>query len=304
MPYAIPANISYEERLVGPLTVKQSLYLGACLMAAYFIYTTLDFGPANMLKMPIAGLLVVLGIGLAFFKLDVWLGNYFEFMQQTKKSSWISPAARQLMGIKSIRADAVFLHDNRVLGLIKVKPINFGVLSEEDRDTVVYGFLEFLNALNFPIQIVMRSVNLDLEDYLRHLKRRITQRDDKVALAYYEHFAEYMRSYIKVNKINDRHFYIVIPGQKKKSEKETIDYLETQCSEIINRLSLSGIIAERMNNRQLLNFYKSYFTDSFDLFDSYISPITMYRKMWRDAPQGVKDLKGSANENEQKKEAK
>jgi hypothetical protein len=225
-------------------------------------------------------------------------------MQQTKKSSWISPAARQLMGIKSIRADAVFLHDNRVLGLIKVKPINFGVLSEEDRDTVVYGFLEFLNALNFPIQIVMRSVNLDLEDYLRHLKRRITQRDDKVALAYYEHFAEYMRSYIKVNKINDRHFYIVIPGQKKKSEKETIDYLETQCSEIINRLSLSGIIAERMNNRQLLNFYKSYFTDSFDLFDSYISPITMYRKMWRDAPQGVKDLKGSANENEQKKEAK
>ena len=198
------------------------------------------------------------------------------------------------MGVKSIRADAVYMKDNRLLGVIRVKPINFGVLSPQDRDTVIYGFLEFLNSLNIPIQIVMRSVNLDIEDYLRHLKRRIVQRDDKVALAYYEHFAEYMRSYIKVNKINDRHFYIIISGKKMKTEKETVDLLETQCSAIMLRLSLSGIVAERLNSRQLLNLYKSYFTDSFELYDSFISPITMYRKMWKEAPKPMKDMMGRA----------
>ena len=140
----------------------------------------------------------------------------------------------------------------------------------------------------------MRSVNLDLEDYLRHLKRRIVQRDDKIALAYYEHFSEYMRSYIKVNKINDRHFYIVVTGQKRKTHNETLDILSTQCDELIGRLSLSGIVAERMNSKQLLNFYSSYFTDSFELSETYISPITMYRKMWKEAPQPIKDMKGSA----------
>jgi hypothetical protein len=294
MPYAIPAQVKYEERLVGPLTIKQSLYLFGCLLVAGFVY--FDSGMPDIVRIPIALLLALFGLGLAFMNLDVFLTNYLSFMQQTKKSSWISPEARKLMGLRSIRASAVFLQDNRVLGVIKVKPINFGVLSAEDRDTVIYGFLEFLNSLNFSIQIVMRSVNLDLEDYLRHLKRRIVQRDDKVALAYYEHFAEFMRSYIKSNKINDRHFYIVIPGQKKKTEKETIDYLETQCSEIMGRLSLSGIVAERMNDRQLLNFYKSYFTDSFELYDSYISPITMYRKMWKEAPKPIKDLKGRPGE--------
>ncbi len=292
MPYAIPANIRYEERLVGPLTIKQTLYMGVALMAAGFIYFSTDLPSA--VKMPLALVLALAGAGFAFFNLDVWLGNYIGFMQQTKKTSWISPAARKLMNVKSIRADVVFMQDARVLGVIKVRPINFGVLSEQDRDTVIYGFLEFLNALNFPIQICMRSVNLDLEDYLNHLKRRIVQRDDKIALAYYEHFAEYMRSYIKVNKINDRHFYVIVPTQKKKTEKETIDYLETQCEEIIGRLSLSGIVAERMNTRQLINYYKSYFTDSFELYESYISPITMYRKMWKEAPKPVQDLKGSA----------
>jgi hypothetical protein len=294
MPYAIPANIKYEERLVGPLTIKQSLYLGGCIIGAYIIYSYTDI--TEPFRTALAGVLVLFGIGLAFFNIDVFLGNYISFMGQNRRTSWISPAARKLMGIKSIRGNVVYLQNSKIVGVLKVKPINFGVLSEQDRDTVIYGFLEFLNALNFPIQIVMRSVNLDLEDYLRHLKRRIVQRDDKVALAYYEHFAEYMRSYIKVNKINDRHFYIIVPGQRKKSEKETIDYLETQCAELTGRLSLSGIVAERMNDRQLLNFYKSYFTDSFELFDSYISPITMYRKMWKDAPQPVKDMKGAQSE--------
>jgi len=287
MPVAIPAPIKYEERLIGPLTIKQSVYLGFCLLIAGYVFNA--SGIPEPLNMVIAGFFALLGIGFAFFNLEEFATNYIGFMQQTKQSSWISPAARKLMNVRSIRADAVFLHDNRVLGVLKVKPINFGVLSEQDKDTVIYGFLEFLNSLNFPIQIVMRSVNLDLEDYLRHLKRRIVQRDDKVALAYYEHFSEYMRNYIKVNKINDRHFYIIINGQKKNTEKETIDYLETQCTEIINRLSISGIVAERLNTKQILNFYKSYFTDSFELYDSYISPITMYRKMWKEAPRPIKD---------------
>lgn len=289
MPYAIPANIKYEERLLGPLTIKQSLYLAVGLIGAGFVYFNKVLNPT--IKTPVALLLAGLGAAFAFFNLEEFLSHYIGFMQSTRKSSWISPAARQLMGVRSIRADTVFMQDSRVLGVIRITPINFGVLSDQDKDTVIYGFLEFLNSLNFQIQIVMRSVNLDLDDYLNHLKRRIKQRDDKLSLAYYEHFAEYMRSYIKVNKINDRHFYIVIPGQKKKSEKETVDYLETQCQEIIARLSISGIVSERLNTTQLMNYYKSYFTDSFELYDSFVSPITMYRKMWKEAPKPVGDAR-------------
>lgn len=287
MPYAIPANIRYEEKLVGPFTIKQSIYLAIGLMAAGYLFFTekLPVPLPYPVKLVLIGIILLITAGFVQFNLDIWITTYLKYMGQSKKTSWLSPAARQLMNIQSIRADAVYVKDKTVLGVIRVKPINFGVLSEQDRDTVIYGFLEFLNGLNFPIQIVMRSVNLDLEDYLRSLKRRILQRDDKVAIAYYEHFAEYMRSYIKVNKINDRHFYIVIPGQKKGNEKDTVDYLTTQCEEIKGRLALSGIVSERLNTSQLRDFYATYFTETFEVYETFVSPITMYRKMWKHAPK-------------------
>jgi hypothetical protein len=302
MPYAIPANIRYEEKLVGPLTIKQSLYLAAGLLIAGYIFFSekLPIQLPTIVKYILVGIILLITAGFVQFNLDVWLKNYWDYTKQNKKTSWLSPAARQLLNIRSIRADAAYLKNKSVLAVIRVKPINFGVLSEQDKDTVIYGFLEFLNGLNFPIQIVMRSINLDLEDYLRHLKRRILQRDDKVALAYYEHFAEYMRSYIKVNKINDRHFYIVIPGQKKGTEKDTVDYLETQCEEIRARLALSGIVSERLNTSQLRDFYSTYFTETFEVYEATVSPITMYRRMWKNAPKPVVG-KGGVIEDEQLK---
>lgn len=291
MPYAIPKNIRYEEKLVGPLTIKQSLYLGVGLAVIAYIYFLTDIdGPIKLMLVVVLGLLTV---GVTLFNLDEFIVRYVSFMRTEKKTSWISPAARELMGVKSIRADAVFLKDKRVLGVLRVRPINFGVLSEQDKDTVVYGFLEFLNSLGFSIQICMRSINLDLEDYLRALKRRILQRDDKMALTYYEHFAEYMRSYITVNQINDRHFYIIIPAEKQPTEKKTIENLETRCETIVGTLSLSGIVAERLNTHELINYYASYFTETFEIYESYISPITMYRKMWREAPKKSKPDAGT-----------
>ena len=283
MPYKIPTDIRYEERLFGPLTIKQSIYaLIAVILTLWIVFV---IKPDFIISIILVMVIGCLTVGFIMFNLDVKIVNYFFFMREKKQSSWISPAARKLMEIKSIRADAVFIKDGRVLGLVKIKPINFGVLSKEDQDTVIYGFLEFINSLSFPIQIVMRSINLDLSEYLNALKRRIVQRDDKMSLAYYEHFSEYMYDYIRANKINDRLFYIIVPAKRFTDEMKTIRNLEDRCRAVIETLALSGIIAERQSNKQLLNIYASYFTDSFKIDEEFVSPITMYRRMWREAPK-------------------
>ncbi len=293
MPYTIPTDVRYEERFFGPFTIKQSLYL---LIAAAIIGFVIFFlKPPFPLNFIIPLIVGGLAIGLAMFNLEKVLKDYFSFLMEKKEASWITPAARKLMDIKEIRANAVFLKDGKVLGVVKVKPINFGVLGNEDQDTVVYGFLEFLNTINFPIQIVMRSVNLDLSNYLAAMKRRIVQRDDKIALAYYEHFSGYMYDYIKTNKINDRLFYIIVSVKTQLDEREVIRSLETRCRTIIDTLTLSGIIAERLNTNQLLSLYSSYFTESFHVGEDFISPITMYNKMWREAPKTGKSPMSSLN---------
>lgn len=285
MPYKIPTDISYEERLIGPLTTKQSIY--AMIALAIILYVVMFTQMPLIIKIFIAMIVAGLAIGLIMFNLESYILNYLQFIKGKKEVSWISPSARKLMGIRSIRADTVFLKDGRALGVVRIKPINFGILSKEDQDSVIYGFLGFLNALNFPIQIVMKSVNLDLSDYLLALKRRIIQRDDKMALAYYEHFSEYMYDYIRKTKINDRLFYIIIPAEQHWDERKVIRSLETRCRNIIDSLSHSGIIAQRLNNKQLLDLYSSYFTETFHIDEEFVSPITMYRKIWHEAPKQV-----------------
>lgn len=286
MPYTIPSDIRYEEKFLGPFTIKQSIYV---LIAAAIIFYLLIIDQTLQVTLKVIIILLVGGLtmGLVMFNLEVIVKDYVSFLREQKEASWITPSARRLMNIKAIRANAVFLKDGNVLGVVKVKPINFGVLSKEDQDAVVYGFLEFLNAINFPIQIVMRSVNLDLSNYLAALKRNILQRDDKIALAYYEHFSGYMYDYIKTNKINDRLFYIIASVRMQTDERETIRRLESRCRTIIDTLSLSGIIGERLNTNQLLSLYSSYFTEYFHVNEDFISPVTMYKKMWREAPKAT-----------------
>ena len=285
MPVVIPQEVKYEERFIGPLTIKQSIYAGIAAIIIVYIWMFTNIFTAGKIILS----LIVGGVatGFVMFNLDVMLLNLFAFLWVRKKASWLSPDAQGLLDIRDIRADTVFLKKGGAIGLIKVTPINFGMLSKEDQDSVIYGFLGFLNTINFPIQIVMKSINLDINDYLSALKQRIEERDDKIALAYYEHFASYMRDYIESTKINDRLFYIVVPAKKHWDEREVVRSLDTRCKNIMDALAFSGINSERLNTQQLLNLYASYFTETFWLDEDFVTGITMYRKMWKKAPRAA-----------------
>ncbi|MEA1924690.1 MAG: PrgI family protein [Candidatus Altiarchaeota archaeon] len=278
MPYEIPTNIQYEERLLGPLTTKQSIYAVICGGISIYVFFFTDMNPA--LKLTISFASVGIAVGVIFFELDQYLVHYVGFMRQDKSVSWISPAASRLLGIKEIKADSVFLKNGEIVAVLKITSINFGVLNKEDQDIVIYNFLQFINSIDFPIQVVMRSVNLDLSDYLVSLKRKIVQRDDQMALVYFEHFSKYLDEYVSERKINDRFFYVVVPAKKSFDERKVIRNLETRCSTIMESFNMSGIVADRMDNKQLLNFYASYFTQTFHVGEDFLTPITMYRRIW------------------------
>ncbi|HIE34226.1 MAG TPA: PrgI family protein [Candidatus Altiarchaeales archaeon] len=278
----IPADVKYEERFIGPLTIKQSIYAGVAGAICLYIYIFTDL--SFILKIILIFIFGGLGLGFAIGNLDIYLMSFLSFARSKKISSWLSPDAQNLMNIRDIRADTVFTKDGNALAIIKITPINFGMLSRDDQDSVIYGFLEFLNTINFPIQIVMKSVNLDIGDYLSALKRRIEERDDKISLAYYEHFATYMGDFIKETRINDRLFYIVVPGKKHWDERQVLRDLDIRCRNIMSALSFSGITSKRLNTQQLLNLYASYFTETYYIDEEFISAVTMYKKLWK-APE-------------------
>lgn len=54
--------------------------------------------------------------------------------------------------------------------VLRVQALNFNLKARKNRSSIIYGYQRFLNSLRFPIQIIVRSLKVDIESYLLKLK--------------------------------------------------------------------------------------------------------------------------------------
>jgi hypothetical protein len=89
MQFPVPQFIDVEDTVVGPLTVRQSLFLGAAAIIIFFV--SLLFTPmfAVLIALPVLGA----GVALAFYKpngrpLATYIANFFLFTTKPKLYIW------------------------------------------------------------------------------------------------------------------------------------------------------------------------------------------------------------------------
>ena len=71
--------------------------------------------------------------------------------------------------ISEIRDGIVIMKDGSFRAVIACKPINFDLMSEQERESVEYTFQGFLNSLTFTTQILVRSQRIDIGPYIEKL---------------------------------------------------------------------------------------------------------------------------------------
>ena len=64
--------------------------------------------------------------------------------------------------------------------VIQCKGINYDLLSEDEKNAVEAGFIEFLNALNFPVQLYVQTRTLNLNNLLNEYEKRIDSISDQI----------------------------------------------------------------------------------------------------------------------------
>jgi len=112
---------------------------------------------------------------------------------QSKKlaGSKPGPATQRFLDIAEIREDTVILKDGTLRAVLLVSSINFALKGEEEQEAIIAGYVGFLNALEFPLQIVIHSRKLNIEDYLiRLVEAEKTQTNEllKAQIADYRSF--------------------------------------------------------------------------------------------------------------------
>ena len=110
-----------------------------------------------------------------------------------------------------IRDNLIMMKDGSSRMILKVHPINFELKSEEEQDAIILSFQRVLNALRFPIQIVVRSLKIDLAPYLAKLSNRAYAQQNALLQTQTLKYIEFLKNLVEYAQIMRKEFYIVIP---------------------------------------------------------------------------------------------
>ena len=77
-----------------------------------------------------------------------------------------SQPTQQFIEIDTFRDGTVILKNGSLRAIVMVQGVNVYLKTETEQNAIVGGFQEFLNALDFPIEIVIHSRKLNIVIYL------------------------------------------------------------------------------------------------------------------------------------------
>ena len=104
--------------------------------------------------------------------------------------------------------------------ILEVSATNYTLTSEEEQELMVAGYRAFLKSLTFPIQILVRSQQLDLQPYVQSvLESSATMQHgtwQELALSH----AQYVRELAARRTLLEHRFYLIIPADQEGDTKQ------------------------------------------------------------------------------------
>lgn len=101
-------------------------------------------------------------------------------------------------------------------------PLNFDLKSSREQDAIEYAYQGFLNGLHFPIQIIVRSRKIDLENYLSKLESLQSQQENQLLAGLMEDYIFNIRGLLEDVNIMAKSFYVIVPYYIQSISKENI----------------------------------------------------------------------------------
>ena len=135
-------------------------------------------------------------------------------------------ATQKFVPIKEIRNGIIVLKDGGYRGILICSSVNFGLKSADEQHAITLGFQNFLNTLDFSIQIVVNSRKMDLRPYLALLEEKAPEQKTELMRIQLHEYIEFVRSFADQANIMTKSFYIVVPYASHVSAASAVGFLQ------------------------------------------------------------------------------
>jgi len=118
---------------------------------------------------------------------------------------------KQFVEIHDIKDEVVILKSASLRMILEVNSVNFDLKSADEQTAIIRGFQNFINSLDFPLQIVMQSRRLDIKGYLTKTEAVVNQIDNELLRIQGIEYLRFVRGLTELANIMSKKFYLVVP---------------------------------------------------------------------------------------------
>ena len=197
-------------------------------------------------------------------------------------------STQQFVEVQEIKDGVVVLKSGGLRAVVMVAGVNFELKSESEQDVITTAYQDFLNMLDFSVQIVVHSRKLNIDRYLKKMQDIREKEPNELLRNQIDEYIQFIKGFVKDNEIMTKHFFVVVPyeaggmgqvrkgvgsilsfGKKKQqaaqaaAKQETFEQkilqLRQRIDQILGGLERIGLRAVTLNDQELTElFYNLY----------------------------------------------
>ena len=203
-----------------------------------------------------------------------------------------------LVDVKEILGNVVVVKDGSLRQIVMVAGVNFALKSDAEQTLIVQAYQNFLNSIDFPLQIIIHSRKVNIDAYIETLLHRKEGEPSPLLQSQIEEYVSFIREFIEKNSIMEKTFLVVVPfypaggaiagttkaasgifssilGSKKpmpasgaapKTDeeadrifKENTEQLAQRASQIVNGITGIGLDASILENQELVELFYNFY---------------------------------------------
>lgn len=120
-------------------------------------------------------------------------------------------SSQSFVPVEEVRNGVIVLKTDGYRGVLMCSATNFALKSEDEQRAIIGGFQNFLNTLDFSVEIVVHSRKMDIRPYIALLESRLESQATELMRLQLREYIGFIRNFMESSDIMTKLFYVVVP---------------------------------------------------------------------------------------------
>ncbi|MEK9201422.1 MAG: hypothetical protein AAB944_00460 [Patescibacteria group bacterium] len=120
-------------------------------------------------------------------------------------------ATQEFVPITEVKDGILILKDGSLRAIIMASSLNFALKNEEEKNAIIFQFQNFLNSIDFSLQIFIQSRLLDIRPYLTLIEQRYKEEVNELMKIQIQEYIGFVRNFTETTNIMTKNFFLVVP---------------------------------------------------------------------------------------------